>query len=675
MGVTRLSLMGGIAGLLSAVASPPLVAQDFPPPRPPVSLPSVPPSRAPMLEEAISRRAVFIPHENPSQSFEVEVVSPTPLDRLVTPAAAQVARPLDRQLEPAPLPASLAPTTPSAIVTLAGEIHDPALGFSGPSGVAPRSGNNEEFETVEDRWRIGFPEWDRYGTGQKKVFDRPYMLGRWFDPYNQHVLKGDYPIYGQHTFLNITGFRSTVFEGREIPTATTPFESTARAFEEDFFGRPGQFLFSDLTTVSFDLFHGDAAFKPIDWRIRATPAFNVNTLSAQELAVINPDVRRGTVRNRTWGTLQEWFLEYKLADLSEEYDFVSARVGSQPFTSDFRGFIFSDINRGARIFGTLDGNRTQYNLAYFRQQEKDTNSGLNTFEDRNQNIVIANLIRQDFIFPGFNILANVHYNNDGPDTLFDKNHFLVRPDPVGVFQPHRVEVAYLGINGEGHIGRYNISSAFYWAVGRDSRNPLAGTPQAISAQMAALEVSYDRDWARFRMSGFYQSGDGDVNNGKATGFDSILDNTNFAGEFSFFNRQNIPLFGVQLTQRNSLYSDLRSSKIQGQSNFVNPGLWLVNTGMDVEVTPRLRSINNVNFLWFDKTNPLEVFTFQGEIDRDLGTDLSTALEWRPRLNNQIIILAGASTLLPASGFRQLYNKIDTKVKPLSSVFVEAIFAF
>ena len=42
--------------------------------------------------------------------------------------------------------------------------------------------------------------------------------------------------------------------------------------------------------------------------------------------------------------------------------------------------------------------------------------------------------------------------------------------------------------------------------------------------MAAVELSYDRDWARFRVSGMYQSGDGNANNGHATGFDGILDN-------------------------------------------------------------------------------------------------------------------------------------------------------
>src|SRR5205807_7171657 len=52
---------------------------------------------------------------------------------------------------------------------------------------------------------------------------------------------------------------------------------------------------------------------------------------------------------------------------------------------------------------------------FSRQQEKDTNSQLNTFEDRPQNIAIANVYRQDFLFPGYTAQASFHYNNDGPD--------------------------------------------------------------------------------------------------------------------------------------------------------------------------------------------------------------------------------------------------------------------
>jgi hypothetical protein len=579
--------------------------------------------------------------------------------------------PGERPIDPAPAPVP----TVTAEEVLTKPPFDPPWGYAGRSRIRERSGSNDEFQVIEDRWRIGFPEWDRSGLGHPHPFDHPGVLGRWWDPFNANVLKGDYPIWGQHTFLNLTASTTTLVEGRQTPTATTPFESTDRAFQNEFFGRPNQFAYQQPLFLSFDLFHGNAGFKPADWRVKVTPAFNLNYLSVSELAVVSPDVRKGTTRGRTWSTLQEYFAEVKLFDIGAEYDFVSLRGGVQPFTSDFRGFVFSDTNRGLRLFGTANGNRDQYNLALFRQLEKETNSGLNTFEDRDQTVLVANWYRQDFVVPGYTIQSSVHYNNDGPDTLYDRNGFLVRPDPVGVFQPHRVEVAYLGFAGDGHIGRYNVSHAFYWAVGRDGRNPLAGTEQRVSAQMAALELSYDRDWARFRISGMWQSGDGNIKNDTATGFDGILDNTNFAGEFSHWTRQQIPLFGVNLVQRNSLYNNLRSSKLQGQSNFVNPGLQLVNFGIDFDVTPRFRVVNNLNFLWFDKTNSLETFVFQSKVDKDLGTDFSSAIEYRPFLNNVCILSAGASMLLPGGGFRQLYNPLDAKVNPLVAGFVEVMWTY
>lgn len=582
--------------------------------------------------------------------------NPPPLDRPVGPDAPDFV--------PAPPP------------TFTGTLVDAPPGFTGRSSVRPSVATNIDYVPVEDRWRIGFPEWDRYDRKHPLQDQYPYILGRWFDPYDQNVLKGDYPIIGQHTFLNLTGSLLSVSEGRQIPTATTPFESTARPFQNEFFGRPNQFFTNNFVTLSADLFHGDAAFKPIDWRIKATGVVNFNYLSVEELAVVSPNVLKGTTRGRSWVALQELFGEVKLADLSTEYDFVSARVGSQPFTSDFRGLIYSDTNLMARAFGTRSGNREQFNLVFTQQLEKDTFSGLNSFHDRRQNVYVANYYLQDAIFPGYTASASVHVNDDRPSTLYDRAGFLVRPDPTGVYKPHAVQTAYLGVAGDGHIGRFNVSNAFYWVVGRDSLNPIANQEQDVSAQFAALEVSYDRDWARFRLSGVYSSGDGNPNNSKATGFDAILPNPNFAGgEFSYFQRQGIPLFGVNLANRNNLIPNLRSSQIQGQANYVNPGVWIVNAGLDFDITPKLRMVNNANFLWFDKTATLEVFAFQPDIDKEIGTDLSTGFEYRPLLNNNIIWVVGASTLLPASGFKNLYNRVSGSVNPLAALFIELNLTF
>jgi hypothetical protein len=529
---------------------------------------------------------------------------------------------------------------------------------------------------VEDRWRLGFPSWDRYDKGHPLLDDYPYQLGRLLDPYNQNVLKGDYPIFGQHTFLDLTARADMFFEPRQIPTQTTPFESTARSGQFDFFGRTQQFLTTNFFSLSADLFHGDAAFRPVDWRLKLMPVFNVNNFNFSERAQVSPNVLQGAARTRTWWAMQEMYFEGKLADLSNDYDFMSIRAGTQPFISDFRGFLFADQNLGVRLFGNRLSNRDQYNLAYFRQWEKDTNSFLNTFNQRNQDLVFLNYYRQDFLFPGYTTQLSLTYNHDPARFKFDKNRFLVRPDPVGVFQPHTLHVGYFGWGGDGHIGRYNITHQFYWAYGHDSMNPIAGQPVTINAQMAAIEGSYDRDWARFRVSFFWASGDQNAKNNHATGFDTILDQPNFAGgPFSFWNRQQIPLFGVNLVQRLSLVPDLRSSKVQGQSNFVNPGLVLPNVGFDLDLTPKLKMINNYNLLFFDKTSALQTFVYQEAIDRFIGADLSAGFEYRPLLSENVVMVFGVSTLIPGQGFQDLYNHSFSSVNPLVAGFMNLVLQY
>ena len=566
------------------------------------------------------------------------------------------------------------PAQPTSV--LVPELNAP-LGFGGPSGVLPREDQQgSHFVPIEDRWRLGMPAWDRYGKGHPPVDDYPGVLGRWWDPYNLNVLKGDYPLVGQDTFLNVTGISQLVQELREVPTGTTPFESTLNPFSEEFFGDPEQFFSTNSFRLSVDLFNGSAGYKQPVWRMRATPVFNFNYLDVNELAVVSPDVRDGTTRYRTDWALDEWFLEAKLADLGPDYDFVSVRGGSQFFVSDFRGFVFSDTNRAVRLFGSRLSNRDQFNVLWFDQTEKETNSELNLYDDRHQNTVIANYYHQDFLVPGYTGLLSFHYNNDQPGTKFDRNRFLVRPDPAGVFQPHRVEAYYLGLAGQGHFGHLNVSNAFYYVWGRDGLNPIAGQEQDIEAQMSAIELSYDRDWARFRVSWFWASGDPDPNDGDAEGFDAIFDNPNFAGgEFSYWQRQAIRLFGVGLTQRQSLMANLRSSKTQGQSNFVNPGLSLVNAGIDMDVTPKLKLVANANFLWFDDTKSLEVFTFQDKIDSQIGTDLSLGIEYRPYLNDNVQLISGLSSFIPARGFKDLYTPFNGKVETLFGHFLEVILTF
>ncbi len=583
-------------------------------------------------------------------------------------------RPIEQQVTPDVVPAM------AQFDELLIPERDPPRGFTGPSGIIPtEQQENSHFVPVPDRWRLGYPRVDRYGLSYPYTVDYIGTEGHWWDPYNQNVLKGDFPIIGQHTFMNITATSQTQFDYRQVPVGTTPFESTADPNQEEFFGDPNQFALNQNFFLRMDLNHGNTtAFKPLDWQIRLAPAFNFNELWVKELALVNPDVRNGRSRSRQHSILlQEYFGEVKLADLSPDYDFISARAGNQLFNSDFRGFIFFDTNRAVRLFGSKFSNRHQFNVLFYDMVEKDTNSGLNTYDDRHQNILIANYYVQDFIFPGYTAQASFHMNNDQPSTKFDRNNFLVRPDPVGIFQEHRVEAYYFGFSGDGHMGRFNVSNAFYWVTGRDGKNPIGGQELDINATMAAVELSYDRDWARFRTSFFYSSGDGNANDQDAEGFDSIMDNPVFAGgEFSYWQRQAIQLFGVQLVNNRSLVPNLRSSKTQGQSNFTNPGLLLFNVGLDMDITPKFRTIMNANYLMFDKTEVLSTYTFQSKIDKKIGLDLSLGFEWRPFHNDNAIMIFGVSGLIPDRGFKDLYSEYKSgDVNPLYASFFEMILTY
>jgi len=177
---------------------------------------------------------------------------------------------------------------------------DPPPGYAGRSGISQREEQeSSDFVPVEDRWRIGLPEYDRYDQGHPRDFEYPFVPGRKWDPYHQNVLKGDYPFLGQHNFFNLTIADNQIIEGRQVPTPNTPFESTPDPNSSEFFGNPNQFFYTHYLSVTTDWVHGDGAFKPADWRLKVTNVFNVNDLNVGELGVVNPDVRRGRTRVRT----------------------------------------------------------------------------------------------------------------------------------------------------------------------------------------------------------------------------------------------------------------------------------------------------------------------------------------------------------------------------------------
>ncbi len=527
-------------------------------------------------------------------------------------------------------------------------IEQEALPEIDPAAVPPPSADlPRRFIPVPDRWRL--------------VESLGVVKEKWWDPYNQNTLKGDRPLFDD-VFFNLSIISDSVYEPRRLPTPIG-VQTSNRAGSLDVFGDANQYLFAENLLLGFAFIKGDTAFKPPDYEFRFTPVIAYNYTRAEEVGLLNADPRRGASRTDNHIGIQELFLDKHLRNVSDRYDFDSLRVGIQPFTSDFRGFLFQDSQLGVRLFGTRDNNIFQYNLAWIRRLEKDTNSGLNDVGARlrDDDIFLANLYYQDFPVVGFVSQATLIHNRNREDSSFyyNNNGFLERPASLGSERPHHYQVSYAGLNGDGHFGRLNLTGSLYYAFGEDSNSYTTDAPSDISAWFGAAEVSLDYDWVRLRGSALYASGDSDPFDNKSEGFDAIFENPQFAGaDTSFWIRQAVPLIGgggISLSGRNGVLASLRSSKEQGQSNFINPGIQLLGVGADFDISPQLRLSSNLNKLWFTNTSSLEFLRNQGGIARDIGWDASVALIYRPLFSQNVVFRLSGAALLGGQGIKQLYN--------------------
>jgi hypothetical protein len=516
-----------------------------------------------------------------------------------------------------------------------------------------------EFVPLPDRWRIM----------ESLGFKYP-----WYDPYNQNIFKGDKPIHGEDWFLSLLAISDTVIEPRGVPLPVGP-QASQNPGAVDIFSGYDQTILSQSVLAGLVYFKGDTTFKPPEYEYRLTLAFNYNRVDLDDVRALTIDPRKGNTRDDGFVAVQELFADIHLRDVSPRYDFDAIRFGIQPFSSDFRGFLFQDLQFGVRLFGNRDNNKKQYNIAYFRRVEKDLNSGLNDVAEglRDDDLLIANYYIQDFGLVGFTSQATVAYNrNRDTDVFFDSNGFIQRPSSLGTERPREYDIVYVGYNGDGRIGRFNLTTSAYYAFGRND-GTFTGEDSDVSAGFLAAELSQDYDWIRPRLSVAYASGDDDPFDDESHGYDAVFENPIFAGsDTNYWIRQNIPLIGgggVTLSSRNGLLPSLRPSKEQGQSNFDNPGIRLIGVGADFDFTPESRVSVNLNHMWFDQTEVLEAARNQAPIDRDIGTDFSVAWIWRPFMTQNLVVRLSGALLEPGEGLEGLYGNDDTYYTVLGNVIL------
>jgi hypothetical protein len=478
---------------------------------------------------------------------------------------------------------------------------------------------------AQDRWRVV----DQVGAPATLV--NPYATN--------NVLKGDRPLldrplFGGNWFFDGTATSNTLLESRRIPVsavAGTPFLSP----------REQQFD-SQTTSIDAVLYRGDTIFAPPDFQFRFTPIFNYSATHTDG----------EQVSSNTFGA-QALFVETHLRDVSENYDFDSLRVGIQAVNSDFRGFVLSDQPVGIRLFGTRDNDIYQYNIGWFRPLPKNAarqdefGAGLPA-----NDILLANLYIQDLFKPG--LTSEILF-------MYDRNRargteIVASPQAdngTAMFVDgarHSYDVGYFGYSVDGHLGKWNLTGSLYEVLGLEEASEFGESHTRVEANFAAAELSRDFDWIRLRASGLYASGDSDPFDKSAHGFDGISQSALFAGaDSSFFIHQQLPLVLDQLNLkvRDSLFPDLRSAAAPGESNYENPGLRLVGLGTDFDFSPAVRLSFDANHLWFDQTATLNAILGQRLAGRNIGTDLSFDLFYRPLDSQNVILRLTAARLLAA----------------------------
>jgi opacity protein-like surface antigen len=448
-----------------------------------------------------------------------------------------------------------------------------------------------------------------------------------YDPYSQNILKGDIPAIGDHLFFATTATLDAVVDAKRNLDFTRRDQFKNVPFHEDN-------LLAQLTgTLAMELFHGDTVFTPKDWAIRVTPIFRWRCGDRNAIDQGCGDDWR----------LLETFGEVKLFEIGNTFDPTSARLGLQIFNSDFFGFIYNDTQPGARIFSEIARNQFKANLAFFDRLNKEKLSGLDEFKRREHQVVVASFQWDDFIFPGFNILPNFVWSNDE-------------------ILAGTLDAYYLGVTTNGHLGRVNVNSAFYYVFGDTAKNTLAKKSEDISAGMAFAQVAYPIAYWNPRVAVAWASGDGKPRDGEAHGFDSVFDNVAFGGgQFSYLFGEKIQLGNVTVLRGNSVFPSLRGANATSQ--FENPGVFAVNAGVDVAVTPRTLFEANYDYVRFEDTSSIEA-RLNRSVSTDVGHEVNGGFTYRPWLNDQLILFGGAAVFFPGQAIRDAFGTDKTAYKLL-----------
>lgn len=508
-----------------------------------------------------------------------------------------------------------------------------------PAG-ATRPGKGKEkpteYRPVDTRWRTytleGVPQ---YG----------YHL---LDPYHQNRIKGDFPMFGQNWFTEVDTFQTAVYQNRRnLDFSKNPvFASQIAAGKLRFFSHNN---FADENAVfGGEIRHNDDRFFPSNYRFHIDGAVD-----------FKHDINAFDPLSEAHGQIFDAFMDFQLADPGKvDFNQIFLRGGIQNFKSDFHGLIFNDVGLGGRIFGDELKNRLRWDVVFLKLFQKDAVSGFIDFTKPSaHDVFITRLTWEDFLVKGWTSEWSFHFNHDPRAG-------------VGGAPGLNLNTFYAGTTLDGHVGRFIFNPAIYGVMGH-ADHLVSGAVQThfVRAWNGLIDLEYPLDYWKFRVGYDYASGD-NPNSTIDTGFDAISDAVIlFGGPISYLVGQDIKFGKGDFTRANSFLPAFRGAN--AQANYVNPGLQLMNVGVDSIITPRVQLSLNLNYYRFNNTG-----TFGAAVinHKEMGAEENIFVQWEPflrEINNTFVIQTGLSVLHPLPGLRDAFGDSH----PVYSIFLAPKIVF
>ena len=166
---------------------------------------------------------------------------------------------------------------------------------------------------------------------------------------------------------------------------------------------------------------------------------------------------------------------------------------------------------------------------------------------RKDDVFVANLYAQDMPAQGFTSQVTVVYNRNREG---EEDHFEYRrlhratARRSACNSPRDYDIVYLGYNGDGHFGALQLDHLVLLRHWHGRTGDFVSANQRIRRIRRAGTVARFRLDFRARLSLLYGSGDKNPYEHRATGFDAIHENPQFAGgDTSYWISQAVPLVG------------------------------------------------------------------------------------------------------------------------------------